>query len=169
MEQDILSISVNWSDRNESMECTATVIKPFLPVTKSQVFLVNVHPAHNGIPSAIILKVFDPRFIEDRVSRSGDHPWSLQNEVAAAERRAAVIRGDCEDDYDEENFLDFDEVLWEEYAYRSMQLLFQSELAAYTQLRRYKVTVSHVIPNALLLEHILGGTLTSVDPRTISR
>ncbi|KAF9508211.1 hypothetical protein BS47DRAFT_1488477 [Hydnum rufescens UP504] len=167
MEQDTLSISVNWSDRNESMECTATVIKPFLPVTKSQVFLVNVHPAPGGIPSPIILKVSDPRFIEDRVSRSGDHPWSLENEVAAAERRAAVMQGDRQDDYDEDNFLDFDEVFWEEYAYRTMQLLFQSELAAYTRLRQlqgdgipqcYGFGTLHpdiqrpVVPNAHLLD-----------------
>ncbi|KAF9512541.1 hypothetical protein BS47DRAFT_1054620 [Hydnum rufescens UP504] len=186
MDQNPLSIAVNWSGRNEFVECTATVIKPFLPFTKSQVFLVDVHGAPNGTPSPMILKIFDPRFIEDRLTRSSDsnHPWSLENELAAAERRAAVIRGDREDDYDEMNFLDFDEVLWEEYSYRAMQLAFQSELAAYTRLRHlqgdgiprcYGFGTLHpdiqrpIVLNVLLLEYIPGETLATVDPTTISR
>jgi serine/threonine protein kinase len=183
MDQDTLSISVNWSGRNKSVECTATVIKPFLPITKSQVFLVDVHGALNGVPSPMILKIFDPRFLEDRIGHSRDHPWSLENELAAAERRAAVIRGDRQDDYDQEDFFDFDEVLWEEYAYREMQLAFQLELAAYTRLRQlqgdgiprcYGFGTLHpdiqcpVVPN-VFLEYIRGESLSSVDPTTISR
>ena len=56
-------------------------------------------------------------------------------EIATAERREAIARNERVDDYDEQNWLDFEELLWEEYFCRTTEEQFNSELAAYSRLR----------------------------------
>ena len=73
-----------------------------------------------------------PRFINDRERPSPFRPWSLSLEIAAAERRKAIARND---DYDELCYGDFDELLWEEFFYRTTEDAFNSELAAYSPLQ----------------------------------
>ena len=56
-------------------------------------------------------------------------------EIAAAERRKAIARNERLDDYDELCYGDFDELLWEEFFYRTTEDAFNSELAAYSPLQ----------------------------------
>ena len=46
-------------------KCNATILKPFIPFTKSQVLLVELQPHISGIPFPVILKVYNPYFIND--------------------------------------------------------------------------------------------------------
>ncbi|KAF8512914.1 hypothetical protein JB92DRAFT_3168798 [Gautieria morchelliformis] len=99
-----LSLSITWNGRDEPSECIATVIKAFTPFTKSQVLLVHVHGAPDGTPPSMILKTYDPRFFDEHEKPSKRswipaRPWSLEKESAAAERRAAVTRGEHEGYY----------------------------------------------------------------------
>ena len=60
------------------------IIKPFLPFTKSQFFLVC--PGHgNGLPSELILKVYDPCYLDDRIpppkSNLPSRLWTLKAET----------------------------------------------------------------------------------------
>ncbi|KAF8487937.1 hypothetical protein JB92DRAFT_3148402 [Gautieria morchelliformis] len=186
----ILSLSITWKGNDEPSKCTATVIKAFTPFTKSQVLLVHVHGAPQETPPSMILKIYDPRFFDDERKKPfessciPDRPWSLENESAAAERRAAVTRGEREDDYHEDDYYEFDKVLWEEYFYRAMHTSFQSEVEAYTRLEKlqgegiarcYGFGVLHlsikrpVSPHVLLLEYISGESLASVDSTRVSR
>ena len=76
-------------------------------------------------------KVYDPRFTNDRdkpspSSKIPDRHWSLFLEIAAAERRKAIARKERLDDYDEMNFVDLDELLWEEFFYRAAEDAFDS-------------------------------------------
>jgi hypothetical protein len=115
------------------IECKASILKPFLPSTQNQVLLVELQPPISGIPSNVILKVYDPRFINDRDRRF--RPWLLSLEVATAERRETIARNERLDDYDEVNWTDFDELLWEEDFYRTTEERLNSELASYSRLR----------------------------------
>ena len=51
-------------------------------------------------------------------------PWSLSLEIAAAERRKAIARKVRLDDYDEMNFINFDESHWEEVFYMAVEEVF---------------------------------------------
>jgi serine/threonine protein kinase len=169
--------------------CKASILKSFLPFTKSQVLLVDLQPLLNGLATPVILKVYDPRFINDREQPSlpssiPDRPWSLSLEVAAAERRKAIARNERPDDYNEENFVDFDELLWEEFFYRTTEDAFNSELGAYSCLRDFQgegiprcyasgnlAVDPHrpISPHVLVLEYIPGETLTAINPSSVPR
>ena len=41
------------------------IIKPFLPFTKSLVYLARPETSSNGLPPEIILKIFDPRYDDE--------------------------------------------------------------------------------------------------------
>jgi serine/threonine protein kinase len=171
------------------LECKASILKAFVPFTKSQVLLVKLQPDINGIPSPIILKVYDPRFINDRERPSPssfipDRPWSLSLEIAAAERRKAVAHNERPDDYDEENFTDFDELLWEEFFYRTTEDAFNSELGAYLRLRNLQGAgiprcyasgylavdpLRPISPHVLALEYIPGESLSTINPSSVPR
>ena len=101
------------------LTCNACIIKSFVPFTKSQVLPVELRP-HN------ICGIYDPRFTSDREkpspsSKIPGRPWSLSLEMAAAERCKAIARKGRLDDYDEMDFVDFDELLWEEFFYRAAE------------------------------------------------
>ena len=170
-------------------ECNAYILKAFVPFTKSQVLLVELQPPIFGIPSPIILKVYDPRFIGDRErpspsSRILDRPWSLSLEIATAERRKAIARNEHLDDYDDLCYGDFDELLWEECFYRTTEDAFKSELAAYSRLQDLQgVGIPHfyasgnlavdsfrpVSPHVLAIEYIPGETLNTINPSSVPR
>ncbi|KAF8344721.1 hypothetical protein F5887DRAFT_1134365 [Amanita rubescens] len=167
-------------------ECNASILKQFLPFTKSQVLLVELQPPISGIPSPVILKVYDPRFINDseRPSVDPDRPWSLFLEIAAAERRKAIARKERLDDYGETDYIDFDGLLWEEEFYRTTEDAFNSELAAYSRLKdlqgigipRYYASgnlavepLRPIFPHVLALEYIPGESLTTINPSSVPR
>ena len=75
-----------------AFECNTSILKPFVPFAKSQVLLVELQPHISGISSLVILKVYDPRFINDR-ERSGEKEitknktserWTWSNEDRCA-------------------------------------------------------------------------------------
>jgi serine/threonine protein kinase len=176
------SISLTLSD---DMECTATFIKAFTPFTQSQVLLVNVHDCP-GVVNPVIIKIYDPRFMGYRKQFS--FPWSLELEIAVAERRDAIIRGDREDDYNAYQ-ADINPVFFEEHLYRTANEAFRTERQAYERLhvfqgvslpRCYASGIVHVLspseniprpikPHFLLLEYVEGPSLASVDPKLVSR
>ena len=78
------------------------IIKPFLPFTKSQFFLVC--PGHsNGLPSELILKVYDPCYLDDRIpppkSNLPSRLWTLKAETEAAHYRQEIAEGKRPDDF----------------------------------------------------------------------
>ena len=72
-------------------------------------------------------------------------------EIAAAERRKAIARKVRLDDYDEMNYINFDELLSEEFFYRAVEEAFDSELAAYSRVQDFQ---GEGIPH-----HYASGTL----------
>ena len=74
-----LSLTIN----RVIIECKASLLKPFLPFTKARSYLSS-YSLISGIPSNVVLKIYDPHFINDR-DRISDHipnrPWSLSLDV----------------------------------------------------------------------------------------
>ena len=62
----LLDPSLSLTVDKEVFECNACIIKPFVPFTKSQVSLVELQPHICGIPSPIVLKVYDPLYQRSR-------------------------------------------------------------------------------------------------------
>ena len=56
-------------------------------------------------------------------------------EIATAEQHEAIACNKQVDDYNEQNWPDFDELLWEEYFCRATEEQFNSELATYSCLQ----------------------------------
>jgi hypothetical protein len=164
----------------------ATVLKAFLPPTQGLVLLVAVA----AVPAPVILKIYDPRFMSGRdfPSRLPPRPWSLEHEIAAAERRGAVARGERADDYDEYAKYE-DPLVFEEFLYRHAMESFEAERTAYERLRAlqgdgiprcYGIgTVQLPSPDEhrprplrppfLLLEYVDGQTPASVDAKLVPR
>ncbi|KAI5999058.1 hypothetical protein EDD15DRAFT_2543569, partial [Pisolithus albus] len=168
---------------------TFHVIRSFLPFTKAQVYLVRPEP-NTVLPSQVILKVYDPRFLDDRypaTDRVPNRPWTLHAESVAAEKRAQVASGKVDDDfhidllYDEE---EADPSLWEEHFFRLMMECFESELEAYKRLKDMQgLTIPKLYgagklipkpldsraiePPAVLIEYIPGVSLSDIDPTLV--
>lgn len=144
-------------DNDRGQHFIFTIVRPFAPFTKSVVLLVRCADVSS---EPIILKIYDPRFLDDRLgltpvdpSRPAipSRPWSLENERAAP------------DTYDEDDLWEEspapDDVaghtaraaLWEaHYQYLSTEC-FDSEHAAYTHLQHLQ---GAAIPR-LLMEGVL--------------
>ncbi|KIN93830.1 hypothetical protein M404DRAFT_170074, partial [Pisolithus tinctorius Marx 270] len=130
-----LAVSLNGATNPETFH----VIRSFTPFTKAQVYLVRPEP-NTDLPSQVILKVYDPRFLDDRYPKSSrlpSRPWTLQAESVAAMKRKRIESGEIDDDFhvdllygDEEA----DPSLWEEHFFRLMKECFESELEAYKRL-----------------------------------
>jgi len=163
-------------------ECNASILKIFIPFTKSQVLLVELQPRISRIPSLIILKVYDPRFIKDCEPTSSGftpgHPWSLSLEIAAAEHRKAFACRECFD------YVDFEGVYWENGFYGFTEDAFDSELAAYSCLQDLQgVSIPRcyasgnlavdllrpISPHVLVLEYIPGETFSTITPSSVPR
>ncbi|KAI6115720.1 hypothetical protein EDD17DRAFT_1430528, partial [Pisolithus thermaeus] len=168
---------------------TFYVIRSFVPFTKAQVYLVRPEP-NAELPSQVVLKVYDPRFLDDRypgVDSIPNRPWTLHAESVAAQKRAQVASGEVDDDfhidllYDEE---EADPSLWEEHFFRLMMECFESELGAYRRLEDMQgcsipklFGAGRLIPNppdsrtieppAVLIEYIPGVSLRDIDPTLV--
>ncbi|KAI6021036.1 hypothetical protein EDC04DRAFT_393341 [Pisolithus marmoratus] len=168
---------------------TFYVTRSFVPFTKAQVYLVRPD-ANTDLPSQVILKVYDPRFLDDRYpssSRVPSRPWALHAESVAARKRVRVASGEVDDDFhidllygDEEA----DPSLWEEHFFRLMKECFQSELEAYKRLDDLQgrsipkfFGAGRLIPSppdsraieppAVLIEYIPGVSLHDIDPALV--
>jgi hypothetical protein len=164
------------------------VLKSFEPFTKAVVLLVQSREP-DSLP--LVLKIFDPRCLDERISPCPElipsRPWTLTAERAAAETRAAVRRGDLEDTFDE-NLPFHDEpedadpaliaALWEEYYFRLLQNNWKVEVAAYNRLKDVQgqsiPRLYHwgtyvprepraVEPYAIAIEYIPGPTLKHIQ------
>jgi serine/threonine protein kinase len=163
------------------------IIKPFLPFTKSQVYLVRPETTtwSNGLPHEIILKVFDPRYDDGRIPpQSGKLPrlWTLEAETAAALYRQEIAEGKRPDvitvhpPYTDGDAMPY---LWEEYFYRYSVESSENEIAALTRLISLQGTLipklygsGHVVPPmhtrriqppAVLIEYIHGTNLADYN------
>ena len=82
------------------------------------------------------------------------------------------------------NFVDFDELLWEEFFYRAAEDAFDSELAAYSRLKDLQgegiprlytsgnLTVDPlrpISPHVIALEYIPSESLSTINPSTVPR
>jgi serine/threonine protein kinase len=162
------------------------IIKPFLPFTKSQVFLVRPEPPGCGLPSELILKVFDPRYLDDRIPppKSGlpSRLWTLEAETAAADYRQEIAEGKRPDDFSVDLLYGDEEAepyLWEEHFYRLLKESWESEADALSRLASLQGTVipmfygsGNVVPpastrgiqpRAILMEYIHGTPLADIE------
>jgi hypothetical protein len=105
------------------------IMKPFLLFTKSQVFFVRpeLEPPRNGLPSELILKVYDPRFLDDRIppltSNLPSQLWTLMSVTESAHYRREIAEGKRPDDFTMSLLYGDKEAepyLWEEHFYRLM-------------------------------------------------
>jgi len=162
------------------------IIKPFLPFTKSLVYLVRPESPSNGLPAEIILKIFDPRYVDERTpsSKHGLHPrlWTLEAETAAAEYRQEIAEGKRPDDLTVHVLYRDGEAkpyLWEEHFYRYFMVSSENEVDALRRLISLQGTVipkfygsgnvlppAHtrsIRPPAVLIEYIRGTTLADYN------
>lgn len=124
----------------------ALPLHAFEPFTKSQVFLVNLNSAQPAaeFSKQAILKIFDPKFLDDRQTK---HPWNAEAEAEAVKRRQAGAYETWDSDFMfADDFVDGTEgaaAMWEEHFYRQLQECYTFEIAAYDRLRPFQ---GHQIP-----------------------
>nr|GAT46147.1 predicted protein [Mycena chlorophos] len=176
---------------DETIERTVdvTIAKALTPFTMSQVLLVDIEPPIPDIlPAAtnsLVLKVFDPRFLQHRNGTKGSapHPWTLAAETTAARRREFGMNTHTQlptwwpDDNDAAG--------WEEYYHHNLEEMFQNEVAAYDRLlplqgRSIPICYAHgsivpqtrykrlVVPRVLVLSYIPGPNLRAIQAGRIS-
>jgi serine/threonine protein kinase len=161
------------------------VIKRFLPFTKSQVYLVRPEPV-NGLPSEIILKVYDPRYLDDRIPPPTTHliprVWTLEAEILAARHRQEIVDGKLTDEFTVDLLYGEEEAephFWEEHFFRLLKECWQSEVDALNRLKPLQGTIvpklygsGNIIPPAntrgiqplaALIEYIPGTPLADVE------
>ncbi|KAI0329997.1 hypothetical protein GY45DRAFT_792351 [Cubamyces sp. BRFM 1775] len=118
---------------------TFTIDRPFAPFTKSLVLLARCPEL---TPDAVVIKIYDPRFLDDRVSvvpSQPSRPWT-----PAAEKAAAALP---KDEFDEALLWEDEPedtdvagkaaraALWEEHYRRLSFECFEAETSAYDRLR----------------------------------
>ncbi|KAG6333041.1 hypothetical protein ID866_6049 [Astraeus odoratus] len=156
------------------------VLRSFTPFTKAQVYLVRAE-ADTDLPSPLILKIYDPRFLDERRT---DRPWTLAGESIATEKRD---RGEVPDDFNAYHLGDKVKVEpwhWEAYYFRIMKDTFNGEIEAYRRLVHlqglsipklygsgkllsYPPGSRAIDPPGALLEYIPGITLRDIDPAKV--
>ena len=158
---------------------TFRVIRSFTPFTQAQVYLVE---SQSFSDSQLILKIYDPRFLDDR--QEPHRPWSLAAESLAVEKWK---RGEISDYFDICDLDDDVEVEpWHREAqfFRSSENSLEAEVAAYEKLFRMQgqfipkfygrgrllpttPTSRKFKPGAILIEYIPGLTLRDIDPTLV--
>ena len=170
--------------------------KPFLPFTKSAVVLAQpVSSPEDGTTdsnaSLVVVKIFDPRVLDDRTAAKTKHPWSLAAEQQAAQDRAvedfewddSVLYEDEPDPSDAEG-LALRAAQWEQNFYALTMQCFDTERSAYEHLQelqgtamprllgvgRWDVapTARAIQPPTLIFEYVQGTSLREVDPELLN-
>ncbi|THH27659.1 hypothetical protein EUX98_g6527 [Antrodiella citrinella] len=143
------------------------IVKPFLPFTKSVVLLAESQPRRERV----ILKIFDPRFLNDRdppLVSAFTRPWTLVVEQAAVCARPNLAHMSTRalsslfykrqpDDIDE---LAQRDAMFEEFFYRRLTHTFTQECSAYQRLHDLQ---GSVIPRLITS----GNMVTQSDERAI--
>ncbi|KAI0685540.1 hypothetical protein BC835DRAFT_1383501 [Cytidiella melzeri] len=142
---------------------TFTITKPFTPFTKSIVLLA--HCAELGT-DPVIIKIYDPRFLDERFSTvpsQPSHTWTL-----AAERAATEMHPDAYDEsqlWEDEPAEDDIEgqatraALWEGYFRRLSFDCFEAESSAYEHLR--------ALQGSMIPRFHFSGAIIPSDERAI--
>ncbi|KAF9068895.1 hypothetical protein BDP27DRAFT_1223598, partial [Rhodocollybia butyracea] len=122
-----------------------TIVKAFLPFTKSIVLVVRLVDGTSPNDN-VIFKIYDPRFLEDRETTS--QPWNLHTEHAAAASRSELASLDDDEIMDrfEEYYDDVEgqneiTILWEEWFYRMSMQSYNNERRAYANLSRLQGSI----------------------------
>lgn len=169
------------------------IIQPFIPFTKSQVYLVR--PASEAdrrrLAPEVILKVYDPRYLDDRLpptpkSKRPIRCWSLEAESQATERRKQVESGSSPDDFDEDMLYEdvVEPWVYEEHFYRLLKTCWESEVACLRKLEHFQGTVvpklfesgsiilppatRAISPLAVVMEYVPGRTLQRLTPAEVN-
>lgn len=169
------------------------VRKPFLPFTKSAVVLAQPTKLlgdGTNDASLVVVKIFDPRVLDDRTATKTTHPWSLAAEQRAAQERAregfewddSVLYEDEPDSSDKEG-LALRAAQWEQNFYSLAMQCFDTERAAYEHLQelqgtaiprllgvgRWDVgpTTRAIQPPVLVFEYVEGISLRDINPELL--
>ncbi|KIM36298.1 hypothetical protein M413DRAFT_31721 [Hebeloma cylindrosporum] len=115
------------------------IIKPFLPCTKSQVVLVRPESARRAVPQELVHKIFDPRYLNDRIPSTPGYPphlWTLEAEIEAARYRQEIAEGKRPDSNGLLNKPDHEDeaYFWEDYFYKVMKESWECETLAFSRL-----------------------------------
>ncbi|KAG6331095.1 hypothetical protein ID866_7992, partial [Astraeus odoratus] len=156
------------------------VLRSFTPFTKALVYLVRPE-ADTDLPSPLILKIYDPRFLDERYT---DHSWTLAAESIAAEKRDRGEVPDAFNAYYLDDGVESEPWHWEAHYFRIMKETFDAEIEAYKRLVHlqgqfipklygsgkllsYPPGSRAIDPPAALLEYIPGVTLRDIDPARV--
>ncbi|KDR78050.1 hypothetical protein GALMADRAFT_245030 [Galerina marginata CBS 339.88] len=180
------SVTLHLPNQTASM----TILKPFLPFTISQVYLVTPTDAQSNLPSKLVMKVYDPRYFNQRTphpyAKVPPRAWSLEAETMAVQYRQEIAQGQHVDEPDEHAFfcnLVTEAHLWENRFYRDMECSYESEVGSYEALEDLQgsfipklYTHGRLIPTedkraiepyVVLMEYIDGIPLSEVAPGTL--
>ncbi|KAI0654132.1 hypothetical protein C8Q70DRAFT_539127 [Cubamyces menziesii] len=150
---------------------TFTIDRPFAPFTKSVVLLARcpeLAPDTDTPSQAVVIKIYDPRFLDDRISAvpsQPSRPWTL-----AAERAATALPPDALDASSSQLWDDEPAesdaagqaaraALWEEHFRRLSFGCFDAERGAYDRLRAFQ--------GGALPRMLVAGTWQPPDERGI--
>ncbi|KAI9063818.1 hypothetical protein FKP32DRAFT_1676097 [Trametes sanguinea] len=147
---------------------TLTIVKSFEPFTKSVVLLVQ---ANELGPQPVIMKIYDPRFLDERLIENPyqrARPWSLAAETAANaidtqtfdER---MLDEPEPDDADVEGNLARN-ALWEKYFRILSERCFEHECKAYHLLQQFQ---GSVMPHLLFVGSLIPSDERAINPPAI--
>jgi serine/threonine protein kinase len=146
-----------------------TVDKPFLPFTKSVVLLAHCNEFSS---SQVVIKIFDPRFLDERYPFGLlPRPWTPTAEEAAATARDPASNSVpfdksqlWEDEPEDEEGKRERAALWEEHFYRLMVDCFDAESASYKRLEELQ---GSAIPRLLSSGHFLARNVRYIQPPAV--
>ncbi|KAI9066874.1 hypothetical protein FKP32DRAFT_1589175 [Trametes sanguinea] len=146
---------------------TLTILKPFAPFTKSVVLLVR---ADELGPDPAVIKIFDPRFLNERLIRTSMRQppeWTLAAETAAASLDDSVseipLLYPPPPDLDAQGVLARDS-LWEKQLRRLSYECFDSEWRAYERLRVYQ---GSAIPRMFMKGSVIYPDARAIHPPAV--
>ncbi|KZT67987.1 hypothetical protein DAEQUDRAFT_370067 [Daedalea quercina L-15889] len=171
--------------------------KAFLPFTKSVVVLAQpTTSGESGVAedsaskSLVIVKIFDPRVLNDRTEAKPERPWTLAAELRAVQDRAredfewddSVLYED-EPDADDIEGVAIRAAHWEQNFFHLTMQCYEAERAAYERLHDLQGTVlprllgvGHwdagpaaraIQPPALVLEYVPSISLRDIAPELL--
>jgi len=180
----------------DGREVNFTICKLSTPVTKSIVVLAEPDGAENA--EQVVIKIFDPRYLDERIAQKPSHPsypWNFGNEEVAAMARPENLKlsddelqdilysVEIEDLSGDSEALATHYSFWEEQFYRLMIASYDSEIAAYEHLNDLQGSAiprlilsgeflppdeRAIQPPALVLEYIPSLSLRDVSPAAIT-
>ncbi|KAG6380693.1 hypothetical protein JVT61DRAFT_5070 [Boletus reticuloceps] len=153
---------------NDDTEVNFTICKLSTPVTKSVVVLAK---PDSGDPEQVVIKIYDPRYLDERFIESGCYKWNLATEqTAAIERTKNPDLSDKElthkmhshrrKDLSGEDRATHD-LSWEENFYRTMMEQYEAELTAYERLKDLQ---GSAIPRLIMAGQFLPSDERAIRP-----